>query len=67
MVKTPLFSGKLCPQASIDGVEQKLPLCGRPKLARRVANTESSTREAELRYRLLELRRDPAKQLLAAA
>jgi outer membrane protein TolC len=49
------------------GVEQKLPLWGRPKLNRRVAETEVSMRQAEVELRLQEVRRDIAKGLLAAA
>ena len=49
------------------GVEQKLPLWGRPKLARQVAETESSMREAEANYRAHQLRSDMTKALMAAA
>ena len=49
------------------GVEQKLPLWGRPKLTRRVAEAEASTRQAETGLRLEEARRDLAKGLLATA
>jgi outer membrane protein, heavy metal efflux system len=49
------------------GVEQKLPLWNRPQLARRVAQTEVSMREAELNYRALQLRDDITKALLRAA
>jgi outer membrane protein TolC len=49
------------------GVEQKLPLWGRPELNRRVAETEVSTRRAEADLRLEEVRRDIAKGLLATA
>src|SRR5262245_459452 len=37
------------------GVEQKLPLWGRPKFTRRVAETETSMREAEVNYRMSQL------------
>src|SRR6266571_4863312 len=40
------------------GVEQKLPLWGRPKLTRRVAEAETSVRQAEVGYRAEQLRRD---------
>src|SRR6266567_2540553 len=40
------------------GVEQKLPLWGRPKLTRRVAEAETSLRESEVNYRLQQLRAD---------
>jgi cobalt-zinc-cadmium efflux system outer membrane protein len=49
------------------GLEQKLPLWNRPKLARRVAETETSIREAEVNYRALHLRADLTKALLRAA
>jgi outer membrane protein TolC len=49
------------------GVEQKLPLWGRPGLNRRVAETEVSMRQAEVELRLQEVRRDIAKGLLATA
>ena len=49
------------------GVEQKLPLWGKPKLTRRVAEAESSTRQAESEFRVQEIRRDIAKGLLATA
>src|SRR5438093_7391407 len=49
------------------GVEQKLPLWGKPKLTRRVAETETSTRQAETGLRVQEFRRDLAKGLLATA
>ena len=49
------------------GVEQKLPLWGRPKLARRVAKTEISMREAEVNYRAHQLRSDITKALLKTA
>lgn len=49
------------------GLEQKLPLWNRPKLARRVAETETSMREAEVNYRSRQLRSDITKTLLRAA
>src|ERR1051326_6059973 len=49
------------------GIEQKLPLWGKPKLTRRVAESETSRREAELNYRVQQLRRDIAQTLLLAA
>ena len=49
------------------GVEQKLPLWGRPKLARRVAETETSMRRAEVEFRIQQLRFEITKGLLAAA
>src|SRR5207249_4785899 len=49
------------------GVEQKLPLWGRPKLTRRVAEAETSMREAEVNYRAAQLRNEITKALLLAA
>ncbi len=49
------------------GVEEKLPLWGRPELTRRVAGAEVSMSRAEVRLRLHEIRRDIAKGLLATA
>jgi cobalt-zinc-cadmium efflux system outer membrane protein len=49
------------------GVEEKLPLWGRPELNRRIAGTEVSMRQAEVGLRLQETRRDIAKGLLATA
>ena len=49
------------------GVEQKLPLWGRPKLTRKVAETETSMREAEVSYRFHQLRSDITKALLMTA
>src|SRR3989441_1901646 len=49
------------------GVEQKLPLWGRPKLARRVAQAETSMREAEVGYRARQLRGEIAKALVVTA
>ena len=49
------------------GVEQKLPLWGRPKLTRRVAQAEVSMRQADVNYHVQQLRRDITKELLATA
>jgi outer membrane protein TolC len=49
------------------GVEQKLPLWGRPKLTRRVAEAETSMREAEVNYRTQQLRAEITKMLLLTA
>jgi outer membrane protein TolC len=49
------------------GVEQKLPLWGRPKLARRAAQAETSMRQADVNYHIQQLRRDISKELLATA
>src|SRR5580693_5122912 len=49
------------------GVEQKLPLWGRPKLTRRAAQAETSMRQADVNYHLQQLRRDISKELLATA
>src|SRR6266536_964538 len=49
------------------GVEQKLPLWGRPKLTRRVAEAETSMREAEANYRAGQLRTEITKALLMTA
>jgi outer membrane protein TolC len=49
------------------GVEQKLPLWGRPKLTRLVAAAETSMREAEVNYRAHQLRSDITKALVTAA
>src|SRR6266699_3051480 len=49
------------------GVEQKLPLWGRPKLTRRVAEAETSMREAEVNYRAHQLRSEMTKALLLTA
>lgn len=49
------------------GVEQKLPLWGRPELNRRVAHAETSMRRAEGDLRLQQMRRDITKGLLATA
>src|SRR3989442_2378300 len=49
------------------GVEQKLPLWGRPKLARRVAQAETSMRQAEVDYRARQLRNEISKALVGTA
>jgi cobalt-zinc-cadmium efflux system outer membrane protein len=49
------------------GVEQKLPLWGRPKLTRRVAQAEASMREAEVNYRAHQLRSEITKTLVVTA
>jgi len=49
------------------GLEQKLPLWGRPKLARHAAEAEASTRRADVNFRVQQLRRDISKELLATA
>jgi outer membrane protein TolC len=49
------------------GVEQKLPLWGRPKLAHRVAEAETSRRQAEATYRAAHLRSEVTQALLSAA
>ncbi len=49
------------------GVEQKLPLWGRPKLARQAAQAQASLRQADANYRAHQLRRDINNELLAAA
>jgi outer membrane protein TolC len=49
------------------GIEQKLPLWNRPKLARKVAETETSIRAAEVNYRARQLRSDVTKALLMIA
>ena len=49
------------------GIEEKLPLWGRPKLTRNAAESETSLRLADANYRLQELRRDITRELLAAA
>ncbi|HXJ57585.1 MAG TPA: TolC family protein [Verrucomicrobiae bacterium] len=49
------------------GVEQKLPLWGRPKLSRRLAEAETSTREAEVNYRAHQLRSEITKVLMLTA
>jgi outer membrane protein TolC len=49
------------------GIEQKLPMWGRPGLSRRIGEAEASVRRQDLNYRLQQLRRDINKELLAAA
>ena len=49
------------------GIEQKLPLWGRPKLARRVAEAETFMRKAEVNYRFQQLRSDLTKALVTTA
>src|SRR5438128_807553 len=49
------------------GLEQKIPLWGRPKLTRRVAEAEMSTREAEVGYRFQQLRSELTKALVRTA
>src|SRR5580658_10325726 len=49
------------------GIEQKLPLWGRPKLSRRAAQAETSMRQADVNYHVQQLRRDITKELLATA
>ena len=49
------------------GVEQKLPLWGRPRLTRRVAKAETSMREAEANYRARQLRGEITKALVVTA
>src|SRR5205814_8441154 len=49
------------------GVEQKLPLWGRPKLSRRLAEAETSMREAEVNYRAHQLRSEITKALMLTA
>jgi outer membrane protein TolC len=49
------------------GIEQKLPMWGRPTLTRNAAESEASLRLADANYRLQQLRRDISKELLAAA
>lgn len=49
------------------GAEQKLPLWGRPKLNRTVAEAELSVRRADVDYRFQQLRRDITRALLLTA
>ena len=51
----------------IYGVEQKLPLWGRPKLTRRVAEAEAAMRAAEVNYRIQQLRGEITKGLFLTA
>ena len=49
------------------GLEEKLPLWGRPESARKVAQAEAAAREAEANYLQLELRNDITEVLLTTA
>ena len=49
------------------GLEQKLPLWNRPKMARRVAELEGSMRQAEVNFRIHQLRFEITKALLTTA
>lgn len=49
------------------GIEQKLPLWGRPKLTRRVAEAETEMREADAEYRARQLRYEITRALLMTA
>ena len=49
------------------GVEQKLPLWGRPKRTHRVAEAATSMRHAEVNFRAAQLRAEITKTLLMAA
>jgi len=49
------------------GVEQKLPLWGRPRLTRRIAEAETLVREAEVGYRAQQLRVEITRTLLMTA
>src|SRR5438034_6548226 len=49
------------------GIEQKLPLWGRPKLTRRVAEAETSMRQADVNYHFQQVRSEIIKALLMAA
>jgi outer membrane protein, heavy metal efflux system len=49
------------------GVEQRLPVFGRPKLSRQVAEAERSVEEASLEYQFQVRRRDLAQALFRAA
>ena len=49
------------------GVDQKLPLWGKPELSRRVALAEVATQQANLASRVQWLRRDIAKALFRIA
>lgn len=51
----------------IYGIEQKLPLFGRPKLSRAVAEAEWATEEAQAEYEFQSRRRDLAQALFRAA
>src|SRR5438094_4210396 len=71
-----MFSGSVYSSRGFDpsedgnlayGVEQKLPLWGRPKLTRRVAQAETSMRESEVNYRARQLRSEITKALVVTA
>jgi len=49
------------------GVEQKLPLWGKPQAERRVAQAETAVEQASVTNRFQQLRRDLAKAVFAAA
>ncbi len=49
------------------GLEQKLPLWGRPRLNRLVAQADVSLRQTEVEFRFQQLRRDLTRELLMAA
>ena len=49
------------------GIEQKLPLWGRPTLARKVAEAETLMRKAEVNYRARQLRGEITKTLVMTA
>ncbi len=51
----------------IYGVEQKLPLFGKPRLARAMAQAEAATEQANQTYQFQTLRRDLAKTLFRTA
>jgi cobalt-zinc-cadmium efflux system outer membrane protein len=51
----------------IYGVEQKLPLFGKPQLARKIAQSEFATEQANTNYQFQILRRELAKSLLKTA
>jgi outer membrane protein TolC len=49
------------------GLQEKLPLWGRPRLNREVASAKMLAREAEVDFRLQQVRRDIIKALVSAA
>ena len=49
------------------GIQEKLPLWGMPRLNRQVASSQMSTREAEVDFRVQQVRRDIIKALVSAA
>ena len=51
----------------IYGIEQKLPLFGRPKLSRRVAEADLATEQAKVEYEFQSRRRDLAQALFGTA